>query len=378
MNTNWFWSIALGCSNAFLTFPAVAHPPLTVNTEPMTAAIVEVEDASPAVMNPADETTIHHQRLGQTAPAVIEAVELSDDGTQLIIRSDRSVSGIDSGWRQRITSHYIELNNAQLAQQVMLPDLSNQASVLDVRLEQTDPTTVTIRLELAARVQVGTVVQADRQRLVVPLRGLTTTLVATPEQIAQRIDSITLPNVANVRPLIVIDPGHGGIDPGAIGINGLQEVQVVFPISLRVTELLRQQGAEVVLTRQDNRTLDLAPRVQIAERIGADLFVSIHANAISMTRPDVNGVETYYYYSSGREVAEFIQESLLQATGMRDRGVKSARFYVLVNTSMPSTLVEVGFVTGAEDAPLLSNPMFRELLSQAIARGILEYVQARS
>jgi N-acetylmuramoyl-L-alanine amidase len=383
LKTNWFWSIALGVGSIFITLPVMAHPHIEVDTESAEQPIAEMENRQSVPLelpsaNSVDRTVIDNsQRIGQAAPAVIEAIELSEDGTQLIIRSDRSVGGVDSGWRQRITSHYIELRNAQLAPQVMLPDLTDHPGLLSVQVEQTDPTTVTVQLELAARVQVGTVVQPDVQRLIVPLRGLTTALAMTPELITQRIEGIILPNVADVRPLIVIDPGHGGIDPGAVGINGLQEIQVIFPISLRVTELLQQHGANVVLTRQDNRTLDLEPRVQLAERVNADMFVSIHANAISMTRPDVNGVETYYYYSSGREVAEFIQDSLLQATGMRDRGVKSARFYVLVNTSMPSTLVEVGFVTGAEDAPLLSDPLFRELLAHAIARGILEYVQAQ-
>ena len=381
LKTHWFWSLCLSCSGIVLTIPAIASPhSISAESVPVDVQHLDTE-AQPlhhsVAMPPNPIAVSTDLRIGQSTLATIESIELSDDGTQLIIRSDRSVGGVDSGWRQRITSHYIELRNAQLAPQVMLPDLTDHPGLLNIQAMQTDPTTVTVQLELVARVQVGTVVQPDVQRLIVPLRGISTPLAMTPELIAERLESITLPNVADIRPLIVIDPGHGGIDPGAVGINGLQEKEVIFPISLRVRELLQQQGAEVVLTRQDDRTLDLEPRVQLAERLGADLFVSIHANAISMSRPDVNGVETYHYYSSGREVSESIQDSLLQATGMRDRGVKTARFYVLVNTSMPSTLVEVGFVNGAEDAPLLSNPMFRELLAQAIARGILEYIQAQ-
>jgi N-acetylmuramoyl-L-alanine amidase len=175
----------------------------------------------------------------------------------------------------------------------------------------------------------------------------------------------------------VIDPGHGGIDPGAIGIGGLREVDVLWPVSMEVTRLLEQQGIRVVLTRTDNRTVELQPRVQIAQRANADVFVSIHANAISMSRPDVNGTETFYASPEGRRLAQAIQSSMIQATGMRDRGVKSARFYVIRNTTMPAVLVELGFVTGAEDAPRLSDPAFRSRMAQAIVRGILQYVRQR-
>jgi N-acetylmuramoyl-L-alanine amidase len=186
---------------------------------------------------------------------------------------------------------------------------------------------------------------------------------------------IDLPDVSNERIVVVLDPGHGGRDPGAVGINGLQEIQVIFPISMRVAELLEEQGLVVVMTRNDNRTLDLQPRVDIAERANADLFVSIHANAISLSRPDVNGIESYYASESGRRLAATLQASMLAATGMNDRGVKQARFYVIRRTSMPATLLEVGFVTGAQDAPRLADPAWRETMAQAIARGILQYIQ---
>jgi N-acetylmuramoyl-L-alanine amidase len=184
----------------------------------------------------------------------------------------------------------------------------------------------------------------------------------------------TLPSVPQGRVVVVIDPGHGGRDPGAVGINGLQEKNVIFPISLRVAEILESQGITVVLTRNTDSTLDLQGRVDIAERARGNVFVSIHANAISMSRPDVNGVETYYASESGRRLAAAIQASMLTATGMNDRGVKQARFFVIRRTSMPAALVEVGFVTGASDAPRLADPAWRETAANAIARGILQYI----
>ncbi len=183
------------------------------------------------------------------------------------------------------------------------------------------------------------------------------------------------PNLSQV--VVVIDPGHGGRDPGAVGIGGLQEKNVVLPVSLRVAELLRAQGIQVIMTRSDDRTLDLQPRVDIANQGRGTIFVSIHANAISLSRPDVNGIETYYFSEAGRRLAETIHASILPASGMRDRGVKQARFYVLRNTAMPSTLLEIGFLTGQDDVQRLADAAWRERMAQAIADGILRYFQSR-
>ncbi len=188
--------------------------------------------------------------------------------------------------------------------------------------------------------------------------------------------STPLPSVPNNRFRVVIDPGHGGRDPGAVGIGGMQERNVVNDISAQVASLLERQGVQVTMTRSSDRTLELSSRTAIANRSGADIFVSIHANAISLSRPEVNGAETYYYSSSaGYQLASSIQRSILQRTGMRDRGVREARFYVLRNTSMPAALVETGFVTGSQDAARLRDPAFRTRMAEAITAGILDYLR---
>ncbi|AZB72191.1 N-acetylmuramoyl-L-alanine amidase [Synechococcus elongatus] len=178
------------------------------------------------------------------------------------------------------------------------------------------------------------------------------------------------------RQVIVIDPGHGGPDPGAIGIGGIREKDVVFDISQQVAAILRDSGLDVRLTRTADIDLDLEPRVQMAEQARADLFVSIHANAISLDRPEVNGLETYFYASqAGERLARTIHQSILSGVSIRDRGVRQARFYVIRRTSMPAVLVETGFVTGSEDARNLANPNHRRKMAEAIARGILQYVR---
>jgi N-acetylmuramoyl-L-alanine amidase len=186
-----------------------------------------------------------------------------------------------------------------------------------------------------------------------------------------------LPDVADRDVTIVIDPGHGGGDPGAVGIGNIHEADIVLAIANRVTALLEDKGARIIQTRTDDSEIELEPRVSQANRTRADLFISIHANAISLERPDVNGIETYYYGDGSLELAQTLHASMLNGTGRPNRRVKRANFYVLRNTAMPAVLLEVGFVTGAEDATLLPDPEFQAQMAEAIARGILEYVQNR-
>lgn len=183
----------------------------------------------------------------------------------------------------------------------------------------------------------------------------------------------SLPVIPSGKPIVIVDPGHGGPDPGAVGIGGLKETDVVLDISRQVAALLERQGIAAVLTRDGEYDLGLEPRVQMANRANATLFVSIHANAISLSRPDISGLETYYF-NSGRDLAEVIHRTILEDTGVRDRRTRQSRFYVLRYTAMPSVLIETGFVTGAEDAANLRDPGYRSRMAAAIARGILRYL----
>ncbi len=208
--------------------------------------------------------------------------------------------------------------------------------------------------------------------------GLSPRVVETGALAVTPSPSPQVPPPSQGRIVVTIDPGHGGRDPGAIGIGGLQEKGVVLEISRRVQQRLEANGITVVMTRTGDQTLDLAPRVQAAERARSNLFVSIHANAISMSRPEVNGLETFFHSgASSQALARSIQSSILQRVNIRDRGVKQANFYVLRNTSMPAVLVEVGFLTGREDIVLLRDANSRMQIADAIADGIISYARGR-
>jgi len=190
------------------------------------------------------------------------------------------------------------------------------------------------------------------------------------------LDPSGLPSVPRGRYRVVIDPGHGGPDPGAVGIGGLRETDVVLDVSLQVAQLLQARGVAVSLTRTSEVDVDLPPRVALANNLGAHVFVSIHANALSMARPDVNGVETFYFQGgASQRLASLLQARMMEVSpGTPDRGARPGRFFVIRRTTMPSALVEMGFVTGQIDAPRLADANVRRRLALALAAGILEYL----
>jgi len=196
-----------------------------------------------------------------------------------------------------------------------------------------------------------------------------------------RDDSPDLPTLPRGRFRVVIDPGHGGPDPGAVGIQGLRETDVVLDVSLQTAQLLQARGVSVQLTRTSEVDVDLPPRVALANSAGATAFVSLHANALSMARPDVNGVETFYFDGAGN--AGYSPAASLQArmmavsSGSPNHTHRRAAFVVLKAPDVPAALVEMGFVTGDIDSPRLGNATFRRSMALALAAGILDFLGGR-
>jgi len=171
---------------------------------------------------------------------------------------------------------------------------------------------------------------------------------------------------------VVLDPGHGAHDPGASG-NGIQEKDIVLDVGQRTQGFLEDMGYNVIMTRSDDTFLELSERTALANNSNTDIFVSIHANAAS---PSATGTETYYstsnpYQSDSSQLSTFIQDRMVQALGLSDRGVKTQNFYVIRNTNMPSSLLEMGFLTNGNDANVLST--HKNALAEGIALGINDY-----
>jgi N-acetylmuramoyl-L-alanine amidase CwlD len=172
---------------------------------------------------------------------------------------------------------------------------------------------------------------------------------------------------------ICIDPGHGGKDPGGIG-HGIQEKDVCLPVSLMLRDLCESASARVIMTRSTDVYPELDARCEIANRAKCDLFISIHAN-ISPTDDSVTGVEVFYNQNSepGALLAKALVNSLHTATGSNNRGAKKdpRGLRVLEKTSMTATLVELGFLSNAQEAKLLSQKKYQEKLAKALYEGVV-------
>ncbi len=175
-------------------------------------------------------------------------------------------------------------------------------------------------------------------------------------------------------PVVVLDPGHGGLDPGASGPGGLAEKDVNLAVVLAAAEVLAGR-AEVHLTRREDRTVSLRERTDLAEVRKAVLFLSVHNNG--SVHPEAGGTETYHYPPSslGAALAGLVHRRVLAAAGRRDRGVKQANFFVLRESKCPAALVEVLFITNPEEARLLADREFQRRVGEAVAAGVLDYLE---
>ncbi|PLT32568.1 N-acetylmuramoyl-L-alanine amidase [Bacillus sp. V5-8f] len=176
--------------------------------------------------------------------------------------------------------------------------------------------------------------------------------------------------------IIVIDPGHGGSDPGAIGKGKTQEKVINLQTANELKVLLENAGAKVIMTRTSNtsRKLELQERVDISHKYKADVFISIHYNAGSS---QATGIDTYYdkTYGNEAELAKCIQTELIKQTGMKDRGVKTAGFYVIKKNKMPSVLVELGFISNPNEEKLIATKAYQQKAAKGIFNGLVKYFE---
>jgi N-acetylmuramoyl-L-alanine amidase len=177
--------------------------------------------------------------------------------------------------------------------------------------------------------------------------------------------------------LIVIDAGHGPNTPGKRTPDGsMKEYEFNRAVANYLRdELAKYENVRVHFTHSDREDVPLKRRTDEANRLKADLFVSIHANAAGTDWSSAEGIETYVYKTRPREavaLAEKVQAQLIAATGRKNRGVKIADFHVLRETHMTAILVECGFMTNREEAALLKSDDYRRKVAAAIAKGIVE------
>jgi N-acetylmuramoyl-L-alanine amidase len=362
------------------------------------------------------------------------------DYTRISLQLDRDVTweahqlGKDSpGKPGRV---YVDINHARLGKGVR--DVTIGDGLLrGARVGQYKPDVVRVVLDTDNIKDYKVFPLSEPARLIIDVRGerqteitrLEQSISAAPEPLAElKLDERTdviekkprpqkRPAVSKVR-RIVVDPGHGGHDPGAVGPSGLQEKDVVLAIGLKLRELLREElGLDVVMTRSTDVFIPLEERTAIANKVNADLFLSVHANAAA--NRNASGIETYYLNLAKTEkaaqlaakengtslekvsvlqailfdlmanyklndsahLADEVQKSLYRKArsynvDVKNLGVKQGPFYVLVGASMPSILVETAFLSNAQEEIRLNDPLYRDLTAEGILDGVRGYISS--
>ena len=173
--------------------------------------------------------------------------------------------------------------------------------------------------------------------------------------------------------MVVIDPGHGGSDPGGIPGQIVPEKTVALDTALRLQKLLQRAGLRTVITRSTDIFVPLSVRSAIADAERDAIFVSIHYNA--SPRSSAHGIETYSESNRGAVLAARIQQEIIDRVSTENRGIRSAEYYVLRKCRLPAVLVECGFLTNPTEAQLALTTAYREQIAEQIAAGIIEQRQ---
>lgn len=283
--------------------------------------------------------------------------------------------------------------------------------------------------DIKAEVLVGSdlvIVDRERVTLSAPVRVVRSTVIVPIDfqskvisRLRQRAAARKGYGITQVRE-IIIDPGHGGKDPGAIGRFGEPEKRVVLDISKRLKKILQDKGIKVRMTREKDEFISLQKRTEIASRSKADLFVSVHANSspirsvhgievytaeylgfkernagqrktnqrlmfshLSMKKgaPELDNIVADMIYTHKQAQAETLAKQLARKTARRvktkNRGEKKSRFFVVKNTLIPAILIEVGFLTNPKESKLLQTSAYRQRVARGIAESVLDYANGR-
>jgi len=312
---------------------------------------------------------------GQTTNTLNHVNRLNFVNNQLIISSDGAVTPKIS----RLTNPnriVVDLPNTTFADSFgsLQPLDSGLKGILDV---SGYPNVSEVRYSLFTRdpYQVRVVIALTKANAFQLIPGVDSNMLVIDLNVTEDSTATVPPVIESGRKVVVIDPGHGGSDPGTTSITNKHEKNFNLSLALKVQELLlKEPNIEVVMTRDSDIYPTRTERVQLANQLNADVFVSIHGNSV-LSAPQVNGTETYYYQrSSSKDLANIIHKYLIKAIGLTDRGVKNGSLQVIRETTMPAVLLEVGFLSNRSDEQIMSSDAVQYKAAQAIVDGIKEYV----
>ena len=243
----------------------------------------------------------------------------------------------------------LDFNHTTIKKELILQSLQQNDLIENVRFSQFSLEPDQVRVVIDLKQRVNYTIERDTNHIIVKL----------------------VPYIYS----IVIDPGHGGKDPGAIGVSGRYEKDFNLAVAAKVNTLLKNEPfITPIFTRLNDTYPTLDERVEWANQLGVDMFISIHANALP-GRPEIRGTETYYTRESSLELAQVMQRYMLAATGFNDRGVRTADYRVTKYTEMPAVLLEIGYLTNREEEKLLYTNDLQQKVAEGIVKAIKEYIK---
>ena len=338
--------------------PSASLPPLTMQ---------KITDVSVAELPTGTRIT-----LTLTGPVAFEWHRLGDPDDRYWLDIDKAVL---VGSAQTLESKLAFIKEVKVSQHALDPD-----QVVRVSITPTQAIDVRIGTIAGSPNQLGIEIENQPPAADAPLAGVGNTIVTAQASAPPATTQPALP--ARTDPtLIVIDPGHGGSDPGSLNpAYGITESHVTLDIAERLEADLKKQGWKVVMTRDGDYDVgdpngsdaqELQARCDVANAAGARLFVSVHINSSVSAAP--SGGTTYYWHPQDRAFAQTVENDMIAAVGITDDGVIRNNFYVVHHTRMPSILVEVAYLSNPHDATLLSKQSFLDQVAAGIARGIGDY-----
>lgn len=290
---------------------------------------------------------------------------------QLVVSLDREVAPVISTLKnpERIIVDFPSTNFGNMGQvpsggSMGRLDVNEFPNITEIRysLFKNDPPQVRIVIELNNISSVNYKQQTIAGKFILDLSMTNEPAPATPVNSGKKI--------------VVIDPGHGGSDPGTISFTKKHEKHFALALGLKVQALLEKEpDIELIMTRETDIYPTRPERVKLANDLNADVFVSIHGNSVTAA-PQISGTETYYYQrESSKALATLIHKKLINALGFNDRGVKNGNYQVIRETTMPAVLLEIGFLSNQIEEEAMMSETNLNKSAQAIVDGIKEYLK---
>ncbi|MFH1576007.1 MAG: N-acetylmuramoyl-L-alanine amidase [Candidatus Margulisiibacteriota bacterium] len=283
----------------------------------------------------------------------------------------------------------IDFPDTEIAKDITISKkyLEKSKRIKDVRIEQLDTKTTRVIIDLKNEIDYDIVNVFGRNKNVIEISdrvGQAARIMAAWEKanLQKKGEELKPYKYAEGKgqalrgKVIVLDPGHGGKDPGSFSLNGVPEKHLTLQLARKIASLLSDSGATVYLTRNNDRTCSIKDIVKFTNSKNADIFISIHYNYYYQR--DISGTETYYYNRQSRGLALEIHRSLVQGIKRKDRGLRQAMFYTIHHTEMPAVLLEPLYISNQKESELAGSAKFQAEMAQDILRGVKAYFRSNS